>query len=57
VTDHCPACAIARELSAHRDMAATDWTPRRAVLNFDVIVARRACPDYQPATTEESADV
>ena len=54
MTDHCPACAIARELSAHRDMAATDWTPRRAVLNFAVIIARRACPAYVPATTEET---
>lgn len=43
--DHCPACRIARELTEHRDASATDWSVRRATLNFSIIVARRSCPD------------
>jgi hypothetical protein len=48
---HCLACQIADELAAHRDSTATDWSVRRAALNFAVIIARTTCPDYVPAST------
>lgn len=55
--DHCPACEIARELTKHRDATATDWSFRRGTLNFAIVVARRACPEYvptaEPATNQE----
>lgn len=54
MSDHCPACRVLRELTEHRDTAAPDWSPRRGVLNFARVVAARACPDYQPTTTEET---
>lgn len=48
MTDHCPACRVARELTEHRDKTAVEWTQRRAVLNFARTVSERACPDYHP---------
>jgi hypothetical protein len=62
MTDHCPACAVRRELTTHRDQCEPAWSPRRAAFNFAVIVAARACPDDEPTrpdhpTTEpEEAD-
>lgn len=49
---HCPACRVARELADHRDGSAAEWSIRRATLNFAVIVARRACPEYEPVRAE-----
>lgn len=48
MTDHCPACRVARELAEHRDATAAAWSPRRVALSFAVIVAERACPAYEP---------
>jgi hypothetical protein len=47
MTDHCPACAVARELTEHRNQTAARWGQRRAAFNFAAIIARQACPDYQ----------
>lgn len=47
MTDHCPACRVARELTEHRDNYAAGWSDRRAMLNFAAIIARRACPEYR----------
>lgn len=55
VTDHCPACRVDRELGEHLDRHEIAWSPRRAAYNFARIIARRACPDYEPARTEENA--
>lgn len=54
MTDHCPACRIARELTEHRDATAADWSQRRGTLNFARVIAMRACPAYV-ATTEGEA--
>jgi hypothetical protein len=55
---HCPACLVAVELAEHRDRTAGAWSIRRATLNFAIVVARRACPSYAPASTGElDADV
>ena len=51
MTDHCPACRVARQLAEHRDDTAPEWDQRRATLNFATVIARRSCVDYQPATT------
>lgn len=53
--DHCPACRVARELAEHRDSTAGAWSLRRGVLNFAIVIARRACPAYEPATTTQEA--
>lgn len=53
MSDHCPACRVARELTEHRDACAVEWSHRRAALNFALILAKRACPDYRPARTTE----
>ena len=50
---HCLACAVADDLAQHRDNTATEWSVRRATLNFAVIVARRTCPDYKPTQGDE----
>lgn len=50
MTDHCPACTVARELRGHRDATAVEWSCRRAMLNFAAIVADRACVGYVPAS-------
>lgn len=52
MSDHCPACQIAEELTKHRDATYPEWGKSRAALNFARIIAARSCPDYQPATTE-----
>lgn len=52
---HCPACAIAAELSAHRDSTAGTWSIRRMMLNFAVIIAQRNCPDYTPNERPQGA--
>lgn len=54
MTDHCPACTVARILLHHRDQVAQTWDQRRVTLNFARIVAERACPEYVPATKEDS---
>lgn len=54
MSDHCPACRVARELGEHRDSTAADWSIRRATLNFARIIATRACPEYAPAPTEDA---
>lgn len=46
--DHCPACRTARELTEHRDATAAEWSIRRVTLNFASLVARQACPDFEP---------
>lgn len=52
MSDHCPACTVAREIREH--IAATDVQhPRRSAFNFARIIAERACPEYLPAVTEE----
>lgn len=48
MTDHCPACRIARELTEHRDKTAAGWSHRRGTLNFARVIAARACPEYEP---------
>jgi hypothetical protein len=55
MSDHCPACRVARELTEHRDAAAADWSVRRATLNFARIIAERACPDWKPASEDGAA--
>jgi hypothetical protein len=59
MTDHCPACRVVRELLEHRDSSAGVWSLRRGVLNFAIVVARRACPAYEaqtvPGTTHTDA--
>ena len=56
MTDHCPACQIVRELTDHRDATATatEWSARRAALNFALVIAARACPQYVPVMNEEN---
>lgn len=54
MSDHCPVCQVARELTEHRDATADEWSTRRGVLNFARIIATRACPAYVPPTTEEA---
>lgn len=51
---HCPACDIAAQLEAHRDTYTNGWSQRRGTLNFAALIARRACPEYQPDSTEEN---
>lgn len=48
MSDHCPACRVARELREHSDQAHPEWSVRRGTLNFARILAERACPDYRP---------
>ena len=55
VSDHCPACRVARELAEHRDATAAEWSVRRATLNFAYVLAARACPSWEPARREEDA--
>jgi len=50
--DHCTACAIARELTDHRNRTAARWSQRRAAFSFAVIVAQRTCPDYTPKESQ-----
>lgn len=50
MSDHCPACQVARELTEHRDACAEQWSTRRGVLNFARVIAVRACPEYAPTT-------
>lgn len=50
MTDHCPACRVARELREHVDKTAPEWSVRRGALNFARVIAMRACSDYKPAT-------
>ena len=45
----CPACRIAAELSKHRDTFASEWTKRRGILNFAILIAQRECPAHQRA--------
>lgn len=45
--DHCPACAVARELRLHRDATYPTWGKSRAALNFE-------CPDYRPTPKEDA---
>ena len=45
----CAACRIADTLEEHRNATASDWSYRRATLNFAIIIARRECPAYQRA--------
>jgi hypothetical protein len=54
-TDHCPACSVARQLTEHRNTYTPNWTERRATLNYARIIATRTCPNYKPATTEDTA--
>jgi hypothetical protein len=56
MTDHCPACSVARQLTEHRNTTAPDWTERRATLNYARIIATRTCPEYTPTTTATEAD-
>ena len=49
MSDHCPACRVARELREHVDQTAAEWSIRRGALKFARILAERACPDYEPA--------
>jgi hypothetical protein len=49
MTDHCPACRIARELTEHRDATAAEWSVRRATLSFARVLAVRACAEWAPA--------
>lgn len=54
--DHCPACQVVRELTAHRDSHSFPDGVRRWTLNFAVVIARSCCPDYKPTSTgDESA--
>lgn len=52
MSDHCPACRVARELTEHVTESGTPH-PKRGAFNFARILAERACPEYQP--TEEGA--
>lgn len=45
---HCPACEVADVLEAHRDAYAAEWSARRAAFTFALILAQRACLDYEP---------
>lgn len=47
MSDHCPACRVARELREHIDHTSVAF-PRRGAFNFARILAERACPDYKP---------
>jgi hypothetical protein len=40
----CPACRIIAALEQHRDNTATNWSLRRGMLNFAIVIARRECP-------------
>ena len=53
MSDHCPACRLARELREHTDQTAAEWSQRRGALNFARIIAERACPAYVPAAAPE----
>ena len=53
MSDHCPACRVHRELTEHLATITPGWTAKRAALNFAAILARRACPNYEPAVTTE----
>lgn len=52
MSDHCPACRVARELREHIDQSDATWSIRRGALNFARILAERACPEYDPTTEE-----
>lgn len=52
VAVHCPACRVVAELTEHRDLTAGGWSVRRATLNFALVIARRACPAYEPAASD-----
>lgn len=43
--DHCPACAVVRELTEHRDQTAPEWGQRRATLNFAIVIAASVCTE------------
>lgn len=55
MSDHCPACRVARELAEHRDATASEWSVRRATLNFAHVLATRACPAWEPSKVREDA--
>lgn len=55
MTHTCPACRLVADLTAHRDNHHPTWGPRRATLNFALVLAARACPLYQPATINARA--
>ena len=56
MSDHCPACQIARELTEHRDAYYPPWSKVRAAYNFARIVAMRACPEYVPVVTRAEGE-
>ena len=53
MSDHCPACRLARELRERTDQTAAECSQRRGALNFARILAERACPAYVPAAAPE----
>jgi hypothetical protein len=48
----CPACRIVATLAAHRDDSHPDWSIRRGVLNFAILIAQRECPAHRYAWSE-----